>query len=38
MHIVNLSETNQLLEDELKNYQELSLSKNKQIGQKLSDI
>lgn len=38
LHIENLSETNQLLEEELKSYQELSLSKTKVNSQKLAGL
>lgn len=38
MHIANLSETNQTLEEELKAYQEMSLSKVKQTSQKFNEL
>lgn len=37
-HISSLSETNQILEEELKSFQELSLSKNKAQSQKVTDL
>lgn len=38
LHIENLSETNQLLEEELKSYQEISLSKTKVNSQKMASL
>ena len=38
LHIVNLSESNQLLEEEIKSFQEVSLSKNKQSAIKIEEM
>ena len=37
-HIVSLAESKQLLEEELKTYQEISLTKNKQSAQKFNEL